>query len=150
MFYTNISKDTNQGYTVNNDFRQLGIIKNPRQFGAYGNLTTTLASACYLITGNIDTNNFTADQNITLGTATGPLFRIVSLTTTGALIQSIDNAVPSVGSTFINVAGNTFSASGVTSPTADKYSGSILFIDNKQAFTPTSDQNVTLRTVIHF
>ena len=150
MFYTNISKDTNQGYTVNNDFRQLGILKNPRQFGAYGNITTTLASACYLITGNIDTNNFTADQNITLGTATGPVFRIVSLTTTGALVQSIDNAVPTVGSVFINAGGYTFTASGVTAPTADKYSGSILFIDNKQAFTPTSDQNVTLRTVIKF
>jgi hypothetical protein len=26
----------------------------------------------------------------------------------------------------------------------------MLFIDNKVAFTPTADQNVTLRTVIHF
>ena len=150
MFYTNVSKDTNQGYIVNNDFRQLGIIKNPRQFGAYGNLATSLASACYLVTGFIDTTNFVADQNLTLGTSTGPLFRIVAVTSTGALLQSIDNAVPTVGSVFINVAGNTFTASGVTSPTADKYSGNILFIDNKQAFTPTADQNVTLRTVIHF
>ena len=150
MFYTNVSKDTNQGYAVNNDFRQLGIIKNPRQFGAYGNLATSLASACYLVTGFIDTTNFVADQNLTLGTATGPLFRIVAVTSTGALLQSIDNTVPTIGSVFINVAGNTFTASGVTAPTADKYSGNILFIDNKQAFTPTSDQNVTLRTVIHF
>jgi len=150
MFYTNVSKDTNQGYAVNNDFRQLGIIKNPRQFGAYGNLATSLASACYLITGFIDTTNFVADQTLTLGTSTGPVFRIVAVTTTGVLLQSIDNAVPAIGSVFINIAGNTFTASGVTAPTADKYSGNILFIDNKQAFTPTSDQNVTLRTVVHF
>jgi hypothetical protein len=150
MFYTNVSKDTNQGYIVNNDFRQLGIIKNPRQFGTIGNLATSLASACYLITGFIDTTNFLSDQTLTLGTSSGPEFRIVAVTTTGALLQSIDNSVPAIGSVFINAAGNTFTASGVTAPTADKYSGNILFIDNKQAFTPTADQNVTLRTVIHF
>ena len=150
MFYSNVSKDTNQGFNVNNDFRQLGIIKNPRQFGAYGNLASSLASACYVVTAFIDTTNFTQDMTVTLGDANGPVFRIVALTTTGALVQSLDNAVPVVGNVFINAAGNTFSASGVTPPSADKYSGHLLFIDNKIAFTPTADQNVTLRTVIHF
>ena len=150
MFYSNISKDANQGFTVNNDFRQLGLIKNPRQFGAYGNLASSLASACYVIAGFIDINNFSQDMQVNLGSATGPMFRIVALTTTGVLLQSLDNAVPSVGNVFVNAAGNTFSASGVTSPTADKYSGHLLFIDNKVAFTPTADQNVTLRTVINF
>jgi len=150
MFYSNMSKDTNQGFTVNNDFRQLGIIKNPRQFGAYGNLASSLASACYVITAYVDTVNFTQDMQVRLGSSTGPLFRIVALTTTGVLLQSLDNAVPVVGNVFLNAAGNTFAASGVTPPTADKYSGNILFIDNKVAFTPTADQNVTLRTVINF
>ena len=150
MFYSNVSKDTNQGFAVNNDFRQLGIIKNPRQFGAYGNLASALASACYVVTAYIDTTNFTQDMAVNLGSSTGPLFRIVALTTTGCLLQSLDNAVPVVGNVFLNPAGNTFSASGVTPPNADKYSGHMLFIDNKVAFTPTADQNVTLRTVIHF
>ena len=150
MFYSNVSKDTNQGFAVNNDFRQLGIIKNPRQFGQYGNLASSLASACYVVTAVIDTVNFTQDMAVNLGSSTGPLFRIVALTTTGALLQSLDNSVPAVGNVFINAAGNTFSASGVTTPNADKYSGHMLFIDNKVAFTPTADQNVTLRTVINF
>jgi len=150
MFYSNVSKDTNQGFTVNNDFRQLGIIKNPRQFGAYGNLASSLASACYVVTGFIDVNSFSQDMQVNMGTADGALFRIVALTTTGVLLQSLENATPIVGSVFINAAGNTFSASGVSAPTADKYSGNLLFIDNKIAFTPTADQNVTLRTVINF
>lgn len=150
MFYSNVSKDTNQGFAVNNDFRQLGIIKNPRKFGAYGNLASSLASACYVVTAYIDTSNFTKDMAVNLGSSTGPLFRIVALTSTGCLLQSLDNTIPVVGNVFINAAGNTFSASGVTPPTADKYSGNMLFIDNKVAFTPTADQNVTLRTVIHF
>ena len=149
MFYTNISKDTNQGFNVNNDFRQLGIIKNPRQFGAYGNLKSALASACYVVTGFVDTGAMKQDMLLTVGD-NARRFRIVSLTTTGMLLQSLDNAVPVVGTVFVNPDGVTFTASGVTAPTADKYSGHILFIDNKQAFTPTADQTVTLRTVIKF
>ena len=150
MFYTNISKDKNQGFDVNNDFRQLGIIKNPRQFGSYGNLKSSLASACYVVTASMNTVNFTQDMEVRLGSLTGPRFRIVALTSTSCLLQSIDNAVPTVGATFLNSIAQTFSAAGVTPPTADKYSGQILFIDNKQAFTPTADQTVTLRTVIRF
>ena len=150
MFYTNISKDTNQGFDVNNDFRQLGVIKNPRQFGSYGNLKSALASACYVVIGSVDTGTFTPDMIITQGSATGPRFRIVSVTTTGMLVQSLDNAVPTVGSMLLNPNSIAFSVSGVTAPTADKYSGHLLFIDNKQAFTPTADQTVTLRTVIKF
>ena len=149
MFYTNISKDTNQGFNVNNDFRQLGIIKNPRQFGQYGNLKSAIASACYVVTGFVDTAAMKQDMLLTVGD-NARRFRIVAVTTTGMLLQSLDNYAPSVGTVFVNPDGVTFTASGVTAPTADKYSGHILFIDNKQAFTPTADQTVTLRTVIKF
>jgi hypothetical protein len=62
----------------------------------------------------------------------------------------LDNLPPTIGGVMVNEAANTFGVSGVTAPTADKYSGDLLFIDNKQAFTPTQDQTVTLRTVIKF
>jgi hypothetical protein len=150
MFYTNISRDTNQGFAVNNDFRQLGIIKNPRKFGELALVKSALASACYVVTGTINTSNFTPDMDLFLGTLSGRKFRIVAVTSTAVLIQSLDNAVPVVGSVFLNSDSETFTASGVTAPTVDKYSGDMLFIDNKQAFTPTTDQTVTLRTVIKF
>lgn len=150
MFYTNISRDTNQGFDVKNDFRQIGIIKNPRQLGKVALLKSSLASACYVITGTIDTLKFTPDMDLFLGDITGKKFRIVASTPTAVLIQSLDNAVPSVGSVFLNSLSETLTAAGVTAPTVDKYSGDLLFIDNKQAFTPTQDQTVTLRTVIKF
>ena len=103
-----------------------------------------------VLTGFVDTGAFTPDMLITQTTSTGARFRIVSLTSTGMLVQSLDNTVPSVGNIFLNPSSNTFSVAGVTSPTADKYSGQLLFIDNKQAFTPTADQTVTLRTVLKF
>jgi hypothetical protein len=38
----------------------------------------------------------------------------------------------------------------VAPPTIDKYSGDLMYIDNRQAFTPTEQQTVTLRTIIGF
>jgi len=149
MFYTNISGDKNQGFDVNNDFRQLGIIKNPSQYGSTNTLTAIAASGCWVISGSISTTFFPADSMIT-ETGTGKRFRIVTNNGNAILAQSLDNFVPQIGTTFSNAGSFTFSASAVTPPTADKYSGDLLFIDNKQAFTPTADQSVTLRTVIRF
>jgi hypothetical protein len=83
-------------------------------------------------------------------TSNNKKFRIVNLTATSALLQSLDDGTPVVGGVLQNENLNTFSIAGITPPTADKYSGDILYIDNKQAFTPTADQTVTLRTVIKF
>ncbi len=149
MFYSSISRDKNQGFDVNNDFRQIGIIKNPRKYNSTHSLDITLASACFVVTGNINTNNFEKDQTVYLA-SNGSKFRIVNLNANSALLQSLDNAVPTVGSVLTNDASQSFSVSGLTLPTVDKYSGDLLFVDNKQAFTPTADQTVTLRTVIKF
>ena len=149
MFYTNISKDKNQGFDVNNDFRQIGIIKNPRQYGYTYTLESSLASACFVITGAINVNNFEQDMLIRISSS-GARFRIVNLTSSAMLVQSLDNAVPVIGNIMTNDFSQTFGVTGVVAPTVDKYSGDLLFIDNKQAFTPTGDQTVTLRTVIKF
>jgi len=149
MFYSNVSRDKNQGFDVNNDFRQIGIIKNPRKYGSTYSLDSILASACFVVNGSINTNNFVKDQTIYLSN-NGARFRIVNLTSNSALVQSLDNAIPVVGSVLTNDASQNFTVSGLTLPTVDKYSGDLLFVDNKQAFTPTADQTVTLRTVIKF
>ena len=149
MFYTNISGDKNQGFDVNNDYRQLGIIKNPAKYGNTNNLTAIAASACWVVSGSISTTFFPADSIIS-ETTTGRRFRVVTNTGSAALLQSLDNYVPLIGTTFVNSGNFTFTANAVTPPTADKYSGDLLFIDNKAAFTPTADQSVTLRTVIRF
>ena len=148
MFYSNISRDRNQGFDVNNDYRQLGIIKSPRQYGSTNPLTSVLASACWVIGGVANTTLFPVDSTIT--DDSDNRFRIVTNTGSALLVQSIDNATIAAGVNFSNTAGDLFTVSSVTPPTVDKYSGDMLFIDNKQAFTPTADETVTLRTVIKF
>jgi hypothetical protein len=148
MFYSNISQDKNQGFAVNNDYRQLGIIKNPRQYGNTNSLTSILASACWVISASTSTTLFPADSIITK-TSDSTRFRIITNTGTAMLVQSLDNASISIGSNF-SLGSNVFTANAVTAPTVDKYSGDLMFIDNRAAFTPTADQTVTLRTVIRF
>jgi hypothetical protein len=168
MFYSNVSTDLNQGVSVNNDYRQIGIIKNPKEYGDNVRFTGIIGSGCYLIEGVIDTNNFAADDDITLTrTYDGfydtdgvtlkeykRLYRIVTVSSDSALIQSLDNDEPQINDTFSKVVESgtppTFTAVSVTLPTVDKYSGQMMFIDNKAGFTPSEDETVTLRTVLTF
>jgi hypothetical protein len=155
MFYSNVSTDLNQGVAVNNDYRQLGIIKNPRAYGLDTRFQGNLGSGCFIVEGAINTTFFPRDTNITVNRVIGGVtferrYRVVASSSSSALLQSLDNDIPVINDTFENDAGQTFTASSVGNPTIDKYSGQMMFIDNKAGFTPSADETVTLRTVIRF
>lgn len=157
MFYSNLSTDLNQGLAVNNDYRQVGIIKNPRKFADTTRFTSQIGSACYLVQGVINTTNFPRDTDVVVSRTVGAntferLYRLVTATSNAALLESLENDVPQVNDTFKNASDSakTFTVSSVTAPTVDKYSGQLMFIDNKAGFTPSADETVTLRTVIKF
>jgi hypothetical protein len=212
MFYSNISNDLNQGVVVANDYRQAGIIKNPRVFDGNENFQNTIGSACYVIQAPIDVVNFTRDTDcyiervktlgdeweptlsVTLGdfiwyddriytvvasgvtssiapthisgsepngtaiityvgsTKQNKRYRVVAVTADTALVQSLDNDVPLVNDVFIKTSAvtNTFTVTSVGLPDVDKYSGQLMYIDNKQGFTPSEDETITLRTIIRF
>jgi len=155
MFYSNVSNDLNQGVAVNNDYRQLGIIKNPRGYELDTRFVGVIGSACFIVEGNINTTQFPRDTDLTVSrTINGDTFerryRIVASSSSSALLQSLDNDTPQINDIFTNPASQSFTASSVGNPTVDKYSGQMMFIDNKAGFTPSDDETVTLRTVIQF
>ena len=149
MFYSNMAQDKNQGFDVNNDYRQLGIVKNPRMYGSTYNYVSTAGSACWVVSGVANTTLFPADALLTK-VDDSARFRIVTNNGNALLLQSLDNSSPTIGSVLVNANGDLFTAAAVTAPTVDKYSGDLMFIDNRAAFTPTADQTVTMRTVIKF
>jgi hypothetical protein len=155
MFYSNVSADLNQGVVVNNDYRQLGIIKNPRAYGVDTRFQGSIGSGCFIVEGAINTAFFPRDTDATVnrvidGVTFERRYRVVASSSSSALLQSLDNDIPLINDTFENAAGQTFTASSVGSPTIDKYSGQMMFIDNKAGFTPSAEETVTLRTVIRF
>lgn len=155
IFYSNVSADLNQGVAVNNDYRQLGIIKNPRGYGLDTRFTGTIGSACFIVEATINTTNFPKDTNVIITRTINDVnfqrrYRVVSSSSSIALVQSLDNDIPQTNDTFVNTSGQSFIASSVGNPTVDKYSGQMMFIDNKAGFTPSDEETITLRTVIQF
>jgi len=155
VFYSNVSTDLNQGVSVNNDYRQLGIIKNPNQFNSDQRFQGAIGSGCFIVQATVNTTEFPRDTDVTITrTIDGDNFerryRVVASSATSALLQSLDNDTPAVNDVFSNDNNVTFTATSVGSPTIDKYSGQLMFIDNKAGFTPSADETITLRTVIRF
>ena len=165
MFYGNVSVDLNQGLQINNDYRQLGIIKNPTAYNSTNYFNDLLGSSCFICATSINVNSFPKDSlvfvNRTLTVTSGATditqvivkkYRVVTATSSAILLLSLDNDVPQINDTFFN--GNsppqTFIVNTVGNPGIDKYSGQMMFIDNKSAFTPSSQEVVTLRTIIQF
>jgi hypothetical protein len=155
VFYSNVSTDLNQGLEVNNDYRQLGIIKNPRAYNTNNRYNASIGTACYLVQGAINTTRFPRDTNVRVqrvvsGVSYYRNYRVVSSTSAAALLQSLDNDVPQINDIFENDNNESFTAASVSNPTVDKYSGQMMFIDNKAGFTPSDEETVTLRTIIRF
>ena len=204
MFYTNMSNDLNQGLSINNDYRQVAIVKNPYAYGTTNRFTSLIGSGCFVVQSAINTTLFPKDslvfinraniwtsntaldsgdqvyygENLYLVTeegttgSTGPshtygnlsngsavlmyvgtprrYYRIVVTSPTSVLLQSLDNDTPTVSDTLLNSNSNSFKPLAVGYPTVDKYSGQLMYIDNKAGFTPSENETVTFRTVIKF
>lgn len=152
MFYNAVANSGSNEFDINNDYRQFGLIKNPTAFNSPLAYRSALGSACVVATGTV-ANGFPLNDaamidslgNIYLVIAT----TVISGTNIKLLLQPINNTIPSVGSVLLN-ANIAFSVSAVATPTIDKYSGDMLYIDNRAAFYQTDDQTVVLQTVLKF
>jgi hypothetical protein len=160
-FFASVSTDKNQGFSVINDYRQIGIIKNPQTFDLFNNPTNVTyagrsGTCCYSITGDFVYDDIDIDMIIT--NAAGNQFRVVAKPpedtgdTVSLLVQSLDNAIMSIGDviTYREEGQEKATISRVTPPTVNKYSGDLLFIDNRGAFQPSQEQTISLKTALSF
>ena len=150
-FYTNFENEAIQNLQVDNEYRQIGIVKDVTDFGSiYNKFNNELGSACYAITGTFLESNFVEDSDIATSDDSKTL-RIVTSNDNSMLVQSLDGTVPEIGDVYNNAAeSSSFTVTSVTDPTINKFSGNMLYVDNKQAFTPSGEQNVVFRTFIKF
>lgn len=149
MFFTSISSQKNQGIVTSNDSRQLGIIKSLSRFDSDLSFRGDNGSTCYLLTANTTINQSKFYPDLKLNTGEKEYY-IVSVQDNKILIASLLNDVPVLGDVFVSPVADTITPIAITPPTVDKYSGTMLFIDNRNAFTTTSDQSLSLRTTIKF
>lgn len=151
MFSSTISNEKIHNYSVTNDYRQLGFIKNPFTFDRLTYLRKQVATSCYKLTASVNITNFTEDLLIYPSSRpTIKEYRIVSVDSAGVVVQSLGNDVPVNGDVFRNANGDTFTVASVTGPEFNKFTGEMLYIDNRGAFTPNSEQTISIKTVIRF
>lgn len=149
MFYSTINYEKNQGIFVNNDFRQFGLIKDIEKFSSRQLFTGSLGSSCFLVTLD-STSGITKDMELSLNSDTTRKFTVIEVVGSQVLLLSINNKSLLKNDILIDLDTDTvFTITSLdASPTINKFSGEILFIDNKTKISYSDQQVVTLKTVI--
>ena len=150
-FYTSFESELVQGHIINNDYRQIGIIKNLSQFNSrYNKFISNIGAATFAVQGTFLSSNFVIDS--TIGTeGLTKTFKVISSQDNLMLLQSSDDSVVLPGDILYNSdLSSSFVVTSVENPTINKFSGNMLYIDNKLAFTPSDQQSVIFRTFIKF
>lgn len=150
-FSTSFLTNMNQGFNVNNPYQQVGIIKNPTTYLNKTKFNQDLGSACFVVASSdfvyddIDLDDILTDID-------GNRFRVLSKAdgdTISLLLQAIDNAAPVL--TEILYFGSLAAViSAVTEPDVDKYSGRLVFVDNKPGFQPLDTETILVNTILEF
>jgi len=157
LFFTTISDEQVHGITVNNDFRQFGILKNVEQSGSKKLFGNALGTPSFLATfDTLDdtaggTNPIADDVILELKSDTTRKFVVVATksSTTQMVLTSLNNHTLSASDVLVSPSENEFTVSSVNeSPTINKFSGEMLFIDNRTAVTFSNEQLVTFRTIL--
>jgi hypothetical protein len=152
-FYSTVNNERIHRTDVNNDYRQFGIIKNIKK---YSNTVSqafvqNLGTPCYLANlSNI--SGVERDMILTLNEDPTRFFEVVEVVAgnSTALINGLNNVELLVG----NVLSNTLNSIDfvvqdiVEYPSINKFSGEVLFIDNRTQVSYSDQQLVTLRTTI--
>jgi hypothetical protein len=148
--YGTFSTDSNNGFILDNEFRQIIIYKNPLRYGTSKLLETKTASACMVVTGAL--TGLPLDSNIVLtSVADGSQYRIISFDSKSLLLSPLANISLELNQTLtfvLNSITYNIVVSGITLPQVDKYTGEILYIDNLNPFAPSANQSVSLSTTI--
>lgn len=146
--------DTNQGFVVDNEYRQTGIIKDPLIFGEPTKYTGASASPCFVVTGDFAYADVADDDILT--DSNGKRYVVVAKPVSdpdpdpvSLLVQSIDNATPTVDLVVMYGLTNA-TLSEVTPPDIDKYTGAILYVDNRGGYQVTAEEAVSLKSTLRF
>jgi hypothetical protein len=165
MLQTRLVKEENKGVPITNDFRQVAIVKNPKEYSSDSFFRKAVGSSCLVLTCEVTPTNtatfslLTKDDVLYLSSDSAKTFTLIEKTQIGNkyyLVAQINNnfkQLPSQGATLYKTVGSSTASISVTSvevPDFNKYSGELLYIDNRVKFVSSEDQTVAVSTLISF
>lgn len=155
------SDSSNTDLFLNNDFRQIGLIKN---FSTYNDMEvkyTDLTGTALHIINVDDGSSYAADDLIT--TSDGSQFRVIQIIeglngqagTFNVHLQSIIvtssfDKTSTLDNTTKGTTGLSINNVNVTEPEINKFSGDIVYIENRRSIGRSSDQVETIKALINF
>ncbi len=159
-----------------NDFRRVGIVKNPTAGGSATSIATARTTNALRVSGTIGTN-YQVDELITQAT-TGAQGRVIEWDATNKTLFYVQEGLSTFGldtvgnlvpfSTAAAVTGSSSSASysvdtshsattngvaftaGYADPELDRDSGQIIYVENRRAISRASDQTEDIKVVVEY
>lgn len=165
MMVTKLSIEKNKSIIPTNDYRQVSIIKNIKAFNDDFFIRNATASSCAAFiceknTINTATYNSLVKNDILNFSYLGQLktFTLVDKTILNdkyyLLVQINDSYIPPAGSTVYKqisaAVSNVISITSVQQPDFNKYSGEMLYLNNRTKFSPSAEQTIIASTLISF
>ena len=154
----NINLDSAEGsgdFPIDNDFRQLGLLRNPFNFGTTTTATaSTLQATRSIVYGSLAGGAFAVDEIITGGTS-GTKAYITSIDTGTSTIRYHQDATTGYGvfqasETISNPGAVTATVSSLGNPEVEKFSGEVLYIENRSAVARANSQIEDIKLVLEF
>ena len=162
--------------TVSNDFRRIGVVRNPTNYGTSTVASATTRRQLKVVLGASYSGTFTADEEINQAT-TGAVGKVVEWDSTNKLLHYIQTRFPDVGtdsngnatafSTTATITGQSSSAtlvpvsssstvnsvviaSGYSTPEVEPDSGDIIYIEQRSPIARAADQTENIKLIIEF
>lgn len=151
MFYSTIILDKNKNITLDNDYRQFGIIKGVKKFSNNCYFSNISGSSCYLLTMN---NVVGLDNDSVMTLSTDNVFSEFTVIEVDAdndkiLVTNKNNRTIKVTDVLIDNSSNVnYTIIEIENPDINKFSGEIIYIDNREKVLYNENQIVTLKTVL--
>ena len=163
---TNVKLEQNEGadFTVSNDFREVGLVKNPFNFGTTTVATASTARQTSKITlSGAPSTAYQIDEKITQS-VTGAVGKVVEFDSTNNIIyyqqekyanyglHANGNLVAFSGTNVITGATSNGVATAATyaTPELQPDSGKVIYVENRRPISRASDQTEDIKIVVEF
>ena len=131
--------------TTQQDYRQFGIIANPRDTINRSTINGDTADALYILSFD---NVVDLEKDKTLS-YDGVKYRIIEVTGSKVYLSPLSKKVLNVGNALVSDTGSTYTITNIESyPLLDKFSGKLLCVADETAFTYSNDQSIILKSYI--
>ena len=145
----NLDNDTSD-YFFNNDFRQLGLIKNVTEYESTDYFTAQTGTTLHKIEVD-DITKYNIDDIVI--TDSGGKFTVINIDQTNNLIgllSDVDLITSESIITNLTTGDDNLTINSLTEPEIDSKTGAVLYIDNRTYIIRQEDQVEKIRTILQF